>query len=311
VATFAWIATIWTGRPVFRVPFLFFAGFVFLFVVGGVSGVMTAAVPLDWQLTYTYFVVAHLHYVLLGINVFPVIGGIYFWFPKFTGKMMSERLGKIGFWVLFAGFNVAFFPMHLAGLLGMPRRIYTYPADMGWNTVNLVTSLGSFLFAAGVLIFLIDLLVSLKHGKHAGNNPWDAPTLEWAVSSPPPPYNFAVVPLVASRHPLWEGRIDEPGVAVHTRSQLDEGYLLAQGREALGTTALEANPDVILKMPGDSYAPFWLAVFATLVFAALAMSAWIFAGAMLAGCAVSIVVWLWPERALIQREPVTVHDAGG
>lgn len=310
VATFAWIATIWTGRPVFRVPFLFFAGFVLLFVIGGVSGVMTAAVPFDWQLTDTYFVVAHLHYVLLGINVFPVIGGIYFWFPKFTGKMMSERLGKVAFWVLFSGFNVAFFPMHIAGLLGMPRRIYTYPADMGWNTVNLVTSLGSFLFATGVLIFLIDLLISLTKGAPAGDNPWDAPTLEWSVSSPPPPYNFAVVPTLASRHPLWEGRFDEPGVTAHTRSELDEGYLLAHGREALGTTPLEALPSVILKMPGDSYAPFWLALFATLFFARLAMSAWITAGAMLAGCAASIIVWLWPERALIQREPAVVHDAG-
>jgi cytochrome c oxidase subunit 1/cytochrome c oxidase subunit I+III len=225
--------------------------------------------------------------------------------------MMSERLGKIGFWVLFVGFNVAFFPMHIAGLLGMPRRIYTYPADMGWNTVNLITSLGSFVFATGVLIFIVDLLVSLKNGKTAGNNPWDAPTLEWSVSSPPPPYNFAVVPTLGSRHPLWEGRIEEPGVTVHTRSQLDEGYLLAHGREALGTTALEALPDVILKMPGDSYAPFWLAVFATLVFAGLALGAWIFAGTMLAGCAASIVVWLWPERALIQREPAAVHEAGG
>ncbi|MGA7813909.1 cbb3-type cytochrome c oxidase subunit I, partial [Caballeronia sp.] len=134
VATFAWVATIHTGRPVFKVPFFYFAGFVLLFVIGGVSGVMTAAVPLDWQLTDTYFVVAHLHYVLLGINVFPVIGGIYFWFPKFTGRMMSERIGKTGFVVMFIGFNVAFFPMHIAGLLGMPRRIYTYPADMGWNT---------------------------------------------------------------------------------------------------------------------------------------------------------------------------------
>jgi len=268
-------------------------------------------VPFDWQLTDTYFVVAHLHYVLLGINVFPVIGGIYFWFPKFTGKMMSERLGKLGFWVMFAGFNIGFFPMHIAGLLGMPRRIYTYPADMGWDTVNLVTSLGSFLFAFGILIFLADLAVSLKRGKPAGNNPWDAPSLEWAVSSPPPPYNFAVVPTLASRHPLWEGRIEEPGNAGNVRSQIDEGYLLAEGREALGTTALEANPDVILKMPGDSYAPFFLALFAALFFAALALAAWLFAGAMLAGCAVSIIVWLWPERELIQREPVAVHDAGG
>jgi cytochrome c oxidase subunit 1/cytochrome c oxidase subunit I+III len=255
-------------------------------------------------------VVAHLHYVLLGINVFPVIGGIYFWFPKFTGRMMSERLGKLGFWVLFIGFNVAFFPMHIAGLLGMPRRIYTYSGDMGWNAVNLVTSVGSFLFAAGVLIFLVDLVVSLKRGIPAGDNPWDAPTLEWSISSPPPPYNFAVVPSLASRHPLWEGRIDEPGMASHAHSQLDEGYLLAEGREALGTTALEARPDVILKMPGDSYAPFWLAVFAALVFTGLALGAWTFAGAMLAGCAVSIVVWLWPERALVQREPVAVQDAG-
>ncbi|MGF6731679.1 heme/copper-type cytochrome/quinol oxidase subunit 1 [Paraburkholderia youngii] len=311
VATFAWVATIWTGRPVYRVPFLFFAGFVLLFVIGGVSGVMTAAVPFDWQLTDTYFVVAHLHYVLLGINVFPVIGGIYFWFPKFTGRMTNERLGKLAFWVLFIGFNVAFFPMHIAGLLGMLRRMYTYPADMGWNTVNLVTSLGSFLFAAGVLLFLIDIAVSLKRGKLAGNNPWDAPTLEWSVSSPPPPYNFAVVPTLASRHPLWEGRVEEPGEAVQARSQLDEGYLLAQGREALGTTALEASPDVILKMPEDSYAPFWLAVFAALLFAGLALTAWVFVGAMLAGCAVSIIAWLWPERALLQREPVAVEDAGG
>jgi cytochrome c oxidase subunit 1/cytochrome c oxidase subunit I+III len=211
---------------------------------------------------------------------------------------------------MFAGFNIAFFPMHIAGLLGMPRRIYTYPDDMGWNTVNLVTSLGSFLFALGVLIFLIDLAVSLKRGKPAGNNPWDAPSLEWSVSSPPPPYNFAVVPTLASRHPLWEDRIEEPSNAGHVRSQLDEGYLLAQGREALGTTALEANPDVILKMPGDSYAPFFVALFATLIFAGLVLGAWIFAGAMLAGCAVSIVIWLWPERELIQREPVAVHDAG-
>lgn len=315
VATFAWIATIWTGRPVFRVPFLFFAGFVFLFVVGGVSGVMTAAVPFDWQLTDTYFVVAHLHYVLLGINVFPVIGGIYFWFPKFTGRMMSERLGRLGFWVMFVGFNVTFFPMHIAGLLGMPRRMYTYPADMGWNTVNLVTSLGSFVFAFGILIFLVDLLYSLKRGPLAGNNPWDAPTLEWSVASPPPPYNFAVLPRIGSRHPLWEGRLELEdgsggGQAEQDRSNLDEGFLLGEGREALGTTPLEARPDVILKMPEDSYTPFWLGLFGTLVFAGLLLHAVWFTVAMLLGCAVSIIVWLWPQRSLIQREPQTVSDRG-
>jgi len=209
VATFAWIAMIWLGRPVFKVPFLFFASFILMFVVGGVSGVMTAAVPLDWQLTGTYFVVAHLHYVLLGINVFPVLGGIYYWFPKFTGRMTSERLGRLAFWVIFIGFNVAFFPMHIAGLLGMPRRIYTYSADMGWDVPNLITSAGSFVFAAGILIFLADVAVSLRRGRPAGENPWDAASLEWSIPSPPPPYNFAVVPLVAGRNPLWEARIED------------------------------------------------------------------------------------------------------
>ncbi|MEQ5844377.1 cytochrome c oxidase subunit I (plasmid) [Paraburkholderia acidicola] len=313
VATFAWIATIWTGRPVFRVPFYYFAGFVLLFVVGGVSGVMTAAVSLDWQLTDTYFVVAHLHYVLLGINVFPVIGGLYFWFPKVTGRMTNERFGKLVFWVLFVGFNVAFFPMHIAGLLGMPRRIYTYGPDMGWSTVNLITSAGSFVFALGVLMFLADLLHSMRRGPPAGSNPWDAPTLEWSTASPPPSYNFAVVPHVCSRHPLWEARLGEDesgnpdggGKDRIARSTLEEGYLLSEGREALGTTALDAVPDVILKMPEDSYAPFWLGVFATMVFAALSLRAWVLAAAALAGCAVTIAVWLWPERALIQREPGT------
>ncbi|HEU4708817.1 MAG TPA: cbb3-type cytochrome c oxidase subunit I, partial [Methylophilaceae bacterium] len=175
VAVFAWIATMFTGRPVFKTPFLFFAGFVFLFTVGGVSGFMTAAVPLDWQLTDTYFVVAHLHYVLLGINVFPVIGGLYFWFPKFTGRMMNERLGKWNFWVLFIGFNLAFFPMHISGLLGMPRRIYTYMPGLGWELPNLITSVGAFLFALGFLMLIWNILVSLRKGAIAGPNPWDAP----------------------------------------------------------------------------------------------------------------------------------------
>jgi cytochrome c oxidase subunit 1/cytochrome c oxidase subunit I+III len=310
IATFAWIATIWTGRPQFRVPFYYFAGFVLLFVIGGVSGVMTAAVPFDWQLTDTYFVVAHLHYVLLGINVFPVIGGVYFWFPKFTGRMMSERIGKLAFWVMFIGFNVAFFPMHIAGLLGMPRRIYTYAPDMGWNTVNMITSVGSFVLALGILIFLCDLLYSLRHGTKAGDNPWDAGTLEWSTTSPPPPYNFAVAPTVASRHPMWEGRIEDgPSEEGGMRSSLEEGFILDRGREALGTTALEARPDVILKMPEDTYTPLLLGVFATLFFVGLVLLAWWFAVAMLLGCAASIILWLWPERSLIQREPRRVREA--
>ncbi|GAB2907752.1 cytochrome c oxidase subunit I [Paralcaligenes ginsengisoli] len=305
VATFAWIATIWLGRPVYRVPFLFFSGFVLLFVIGGLSGVMTAAVPFDLQLTGTYFIVAHLHYVLLGINVFPVLGGIYYWFPKVTGKMTHEALGKISFWISFVGFNVAFFPMHISGLLGMPRRMYTYPAGMGWDTSNMITSIGSFVFALGILIFMVDIALSLRNGKAAGINPWDAASLEWSIPSPPPPYNFAVVPTVASRYPLWEDRI---GLGAH--SSLDTGFLLDHGREALGTSSIRADPSVILKMPSDSYAPFLLGLSSALLFVAMLWRAWIFTGLMAAACAVSILIWLWPERLLIQREPQPVRDAG-
>ncbi len=150
VAVFAWLATIWLGRPVITTAFLFFSSMILLFVIGGVSGFMTASVPVDWQLTDTYFVVAHLHYVLIGINVFPVVGAVYFWFPKMTGRMLDEKLGRWNFWTMFIGFNLAFLPMHLTGLLGMPRRVYTYAAyGMGWGTLNLITSIGSFVFAVG------------------------------------------------------------------------------------------------------------------------------------------------------------------
>src|SRR6201992_351434 len=162
VGVFAWLATIWTGRPIFTTPFLFFASFILLFTIGGVSGYMTGSVPVDWQLTDTYFVVAHLHYVLIGINVFPVVGATYFWFPKFTGRLMNERLGRWNFWTMFAGFNLGFFPMHISGLLGMPRRIYTYGEGMGWDWVNLITTAGSFLFGLGVLLFVWNVVKSLK-----------------------------------------------------------------------------------------------------------------------------------------------------
>ncbi len=196
VGVFSWLATIWHGRPRFTTSFLYMAGFVVLFTIGGVSGVMTAAVPFDWQLTDSYFIVAHLHYVLVGINLFPVIGAVYYWFPKMTGRLMNERLGKWGFWLMFAGTNVVFFPMHILGMLGMPRRIYTYPAVNGWGTANLIETFGAFVLAVGVLVFLANVFSSLKRGARAGRNPWDAGTLEWSTPSPPPPYNFAVIPIV-------------------------------------------------------------------------------------------------------------------
>ena len=295
VAVFAWLATIWTGRPVITTAFLFFASFIPLFVIGGVSGYMTGSVPVDLQLTDTYFVVAHLHYVLIGINVFAVVGGIYYWFPKMTGRFLDERLGRWNFWLMFAGVNLAFFPMHITGLLGMPRRVYTYHEGFGWDDLNLVTTWGSFLFAIGVAVLLVNVARSLRRGRVAGANPWDAGTLEWATSSPPPPYNFAVVPFVASRHPLWEGRLPGEG-----RSSLGRGYALSHGREALGTTVLEGRPDIILKMPEESAAPFLLAAALTVFFSALLARLWWLAIAAAVFATISLLVWLWPERHLAQ-----------
>jgi heme/copper-type cytochrome/quinol oxidase subunit 1 len=300
VAVFAWIATIWTGRPVFKTPFLFFAGFIVLFVIGGVSGFMTAAVPLDYQLTDTYFVVAHLHYVLLGINVFPVIGGIHYWFPKMTGRMLDERLGKWTFWVMFIGFNVAFFPMHISGMLGMPRRIYTYADFLGLDVVNMITSVGSFVLAIGVLLFVINVVRSLRVGRPAGDNPWDAGTLEWSVSSPPPAYNFKVIPVVASRHPLWEQRLGERERT--GESDLDSGVLLDDGRETVATTMLDATPDAVLRMPEDSVAPLALSAALAALFFGLLFHLWWLAALGVLGMIAATVAWLRPVRP---REALT------
>jgi heme/copper-type cytochrome/quinol oxidase subunit 1 len=263
---------------------------------------MTGAVPADWQLTDTYFVVAHIHYVLIGWNLFPVMGAIYFWFPKMTGRFLDERLGRWNFWVVFLGFNLGFFPMHITGLMGMPRRVYTYHEGMGWDTLNLITTIGSFVFAIGVLLLLINVMVSLRKGRPAGPNPWDAATLEWSTSSPPPSYNFAVIPTVASRHPLWEDRLNES--AVH--STIRRGMALDHGKESIATTGLDAEPDLIQKMPEDSAAPLLLALALTAVFTGMLLhSWWAAAGGGFAGTVI-ILAWLWPETRLGQTE-VTHH----
>jgi len=292
VGVFSWLATIWHGRPRFTTSFLYMAGFIVLFTIGGVSGVMTAAVPFDWQLTDSYFVVAHLHYVLVGINLFPVVGAVYYWFPKMTGRLMNETLGKWGFWLMFVGTNVVFFPMHRLGMLGMPRRIYTYAAANGWGTINLVETVGGFVLAAGVLVFLVNVFVSLRRGARAGNNPWNGGTLEWSTTSPPPPYNFAVIPIIASRHPLWENELGE-GTG---RSQLDRGFLLTEGRETVGTSPLDAEPDIVMKMPADSAWPLVLAVSLTvLMYGLLGESTWLFVLGVF-GAVLSVIGWLWPEK---------------
>ena len=295
IGVFCWIATIWTGKPQFKTPFLFFAGFVMLFVIGGVSGFMTASVALDWQLTDSYFIVAHLHYVLLGINVFPVVGGVHFWFPKMTGRMMSERLGKWTFWTMLVGFNVAFFPMHITGLMGMPRRVYTYDADMGVGWLNLISTIGAFVFAVGVVLFLFNVWRSLRAGAPAGDNPWDAPTLEWSTTSPPPVYNFATIPQVASRYPLWEERLKESDERSIVGDAVPDGMVLDQGKETIGVSPLDAVPTVVLKMPGDSLLPLLLTIgMAALFFGMLALSLWLI---VLGGICeiVTLAAWLTPK----------------
>lgn len=296
VAVFAWTATIWTGRPVTTTAFLFFAATIILLVIGGVSGFMTASVPVDWQLTDTYFIVGHIHYVLIGINVFPVIGGLYYWFPKMTGRMLDERLGKWNFWIMFIGFNVAFLPMHLSGLWGMPRRIYTYPPGLGWATTNMITTVGAYVLAAGILLLVVNIAVSLQAGVTASDNPWDAGTLEWATSSPPPPYNFAVLPQVSSRLPLWETRLNE----APTLSSITTGLPLNHGKESLAITPVEGEPDLIVKVPEDSLTPFLLNLGMALGFTGALLHWWWMCGLGGVVIALSLTVWLWPERSLAQ-----------
>jgi cytochrome c oxidase subunit I len=204
VKIFTWLATAWGGAIRFRTPMLFAFGFIAMFLIGGLSGVTLAVVPIDWQVNGSYYLVAHFHYVLFGGTAFAIFGAVYYWFPKMTGRMLSERAGKIHFWTMLIGFNVTFFPMHLLGIEGMPRRIYTYPAGLGWGGANLLATIGSVIMAISVLVFIANVLQSLRNGEQAGANPWEAWTLEWATSSPPPSYNFATIPTVTSRRPLWD-----------------------------------------------------------------------------------------------------------
>src|SRR4030088_1397391 len=247
VQVFCWLATLWDGKPVFKTPLLFVIGFIVTFVIGGLTGVMVASVPFDTQVHDTYFVVAHFHYVLIGGAVFPLLGAIYYWFPKMTGRMMSESLGKWAFWLIFVGFNLTFFPMHILGLQGMPRRIYTYPANMGWNFWNFVSTIGAFTIAAGTLVFFIDAIRSVRRGPPAGDNPWDAPTLEWATSSPPPSYNFVRIPVVDGADPLWEQR-EILAVAAGLRTDR---------RELIITTVGAAGPAARKASRGSSIWRFW------------------------------------------------------
>ncbi|MBV8904738.1 MAG: cytochrome c oxidase subunit I, partial [Acidobacteriia bacterium] len=204
IKIFNWLGTMWGGRILFKTPMLFAIGFLFQFLIAGLTGIIQSSVPVDWQLSLSYFVVAHFHYVIVGGILFAVFAAFYYWYPKLTGRMFSERLGKWHFWLFVIGFHMTFDVMHIPGILGMPRRIYTYEPRPGWEALNLIVTIGAFIQGAAILVFAYNLIVSYWTGAKAGNDPWDAWTLEWCVSSPPPAYNFATIPVVASRRPLWD-----------------------------------------------------------------------------------------------------------
>jgi cytochrome c oxidase subunit 1 len=290
VQIFCWIATLGTGRIDFKTPLLFVLAFFVILLIGGLTGLMLASVPLDYQLHDSFFVVAHLHYVLLGGAVFPLFGAFYFWYPKFTGRMLGERLGRWNFWLFFVGFNLAFFPMHMLGLHGMPRRVYTYPAEMEWDTLNLLATAGAFVIALSVLLFIVNVVRSHRHGAPAGANPWGADTLEWSVSSPPPAANFELVPVVHGRHPLWQ----EAARPSHVTG-LANDY-----REVLITSVADAAVDHRLWLPSSTPWPFLAAVATTILFVGSIFTPWaVVWGAV--PVALAATFWFWPKREMTSR----------
>ena len=284
ILIFCTIATMAAGRPRFATPMLFVLGFVAIFTIGGLTGVMLASVPLDLQLTDTYFVPGHIHYVLIGGMFFPLIGAAHYWFPKVTGRMMSERMGKWEFALLFVGTNLTFFPFFLMALNGMPRRIYTYLAETGWAPLNQLSTAGAAVFAAGVLLFIVNVVASLRRGAPAGANPWGGETLEWATASPPPNYNFAHIPIVRGRSALWD-----PGAELPVATGLSE-----ERREVLLTTVLDAEPDVRHEVPGPSIGPLLTALAVGVTFIAGIFTPWGFVyGPALVF--LGLLVWFWPR----------------
>ena len=295
-----WAATIWAGRkPIWNTAFLYSVGFLVEFVVGGLTGIMFAAVPFDQQVTDTYFVVAHFHYTLIGGAVFPMLAAFYYWIPKMAGKMMNETLGKLSFWLFVLGFNATFFTMHFTGMMGMPRRVYTYPPGLGWELPNLISTVGSYILGASVLVTVANFFYSKLFGEDAGPDPWGGETLEWATSSHPEPFNFRTIPVIWSRSPLWDQR-DE-----HGHLQLEGIYNLE--RETPGSDVLDGKTESMLPMPSDSLFPLTLAIGIGCIFTGLLLGhlsiTWLGAGIAV----VSVGGWNWPRQYIETKAAVKLQ----
>ncbi len=319
VQIFAYITTILSGRPVWTTSFLFAVGFLVTFVIGGITGVMVAAVPFDWQAHDSYFVVAHLHYVLIGGVVFPIFSAIYYWMPKFSGKLLNERLGKWNFWLMFVGFHVTFFPQHIVGLMGMPRRMYTYPEAFGWDIYNLISTLGAFMLATGVAVFLFNLFYSLRQTEEVGPNPWGASSLEWAVDSPPINFGFGVLPIVRGRDPLWDqDNLTDGPESVRNLVQ-DLGRWPTSWRAGLVTSTVDGKPEEIFRLSGPSLWPAvtgtgLVIIFGTEIFSLRPVS---LLGMIIV--IIGIIGWHWPgkvrtnsaeEAAFAEKHGIAVHAYG-
>ena len=280
VKIFNWIATMWGGKLNFKTPMLYAVGLIAMFIIGGLSGVTLAIVPIDQQVTQSYFVVAHLHYVLFGGTVFAVFSAIYYWFPKWTGRMLSERLGKWQFWIMLIAFNMTFLPMHYLGMTGMPRRVYTYENYPGWGSLNLIETIGSFILGLSILLFLYNVWVSLRKGEIAGDDPWDAVTLEWATSSPPPEYNFAAIPVVHSLRPLWD------------KKHQPEEKQPSPAQQPVNLNPDVSKPVIDVRMPRNSHNPILISFGLMVLSYALIYAAWLAPVGLLI-VLYGIVSWAW------------------
>jgi len=284
-----------------NLPMVWIMGFLVVFVCGGLTGVMLALVPFNWQVHDTHFVVAHMHYVMVGGMLFPVLAALYYWLPHLSGRMASQRLGYWGFWLFFIGFNMTFLLMHLTGLEGMPRRVYTYEAGLGWDWLNLLSSVGGFVMAGGVAMIIIDVALHYRFGRRSPANPWNADTLEWATSLPPAPYNFVSLPTLNSRHPLW----DQPDLPETMAAGQHGLATMAHGRrETLGTDALHGKPREIIHLPTNSWLPLLGALALAVVCISLLLRAYPAALFGVALAAALFLRWSWENGVHLKAAPL-------